>query len=88
MVDIKPLLAPPKVEIHRRPVVHLCVVDTHRAHPAFHIRQWSVGGPHVVILRYGDIFHRGPQPEPLGEKVPILLRVVLPLPVLLLDFRI
>ena len=86
MIDVVSFLASPKVEIHRRPVVEFRVVNTHRTNPALHLWQGPVGSPHIVVLGHGDVFHRRPQPEPLGKKVPVLLGVVFPLSVFLLDF--
>ena len=85
VIDVVPLRAPAEVEVDPRPVGELRIVQSHHAAPPPQIGKRPVGGLHLLIVGDGDLLKPGPQAHPLGEKVTVLLRVLQPVPVLVLD---
>ena len=85
VVEVKPVGPPPEMQVDGRPVRQLGVVQAYRAAPAVQLRQRPVGGLDLLIVGDGDLLEARPQAHPLGQEVPVLLRVVHPFPVLVLN---
>ena len=86
MVDVKAGLSSPEMEVDRCPVGQLRVVQPHNAAPPPQLRQRAVSGPHLLVVGNGDLLEARSQSHPLGEKIPVLLRVLQPVLVLVADF--
>ena len=82
MIDVKALRSNAEVQVHAGPVADLRVVDACHAGLAPQIRQRTVGGLHLGVVRHADLQLPGTDAHPFRQEVSVLLRVLQPILVL------
>ena len=88
VIDVEPIRTSAEMQIHRRPVIQLRIVHACNTAPPRHIRQRLICCRYVFVFRNCNLLRAGTDAHSLCHEIPVLLRMLQPLPVFILHLCI